>query len=117
MSAREFPVGRGGTAHEAGEGQKPAGGDLVDIGKYIAARNLDAAMRFLRAAEEDFAKLAAMPGMGPACDFAIPNLAGLRSYPITGFRNYLTYYLPGRGGITVIRVLHGARDVGPLLGN
>ena len=65
--------------------------DLVEIGRYIAADNLPAALRFLEAAEEDFAKLAAMPGMEPACEVSNPQLAGMRFYPVTGFRNYLTY--------------------------
>ena len=32
-------------------------------------------------------------------------------FPVHGFENYLIFYLPGPGGIDLIRVLHGARDI------
>jgi toxin ParE1/3/4 len=85
--------------------------DLIDIAVHIARDNKGAAYRFLDAVDEDSRKLAAMPGMGPIREFSNPKLKGLRSWPVTGFRNYLIFYRKSRGGITVVRVVHGARDL------
>ena len=35
----------------------------------------------------------------------------MRRFLVRGFDNYLIFYLPQPGGIDVIRVLHGARDI------
>ncbi len=52
------------------------------------------ALRFLQAAEETFAELAAMPGMGRAEDFDHPRLTGMRRWRVRGFENYLIFYRP-----------------------
>jgi len=85
--------------------------DVDECFAYIAADNLDAAIRFLDAIEDALDKLARMPGMGRIRDFADPRLAGLRSWPIKGFKNYLIFYRPILDGIEVLRILHGARDI------
>ncbi len=95
--------------------RKPAARlDLLQHFVYIGERNLDAAKRFLQAAEDAFEKLAAMPGMGVSRDFGNPELVGLRSWPIRGFENYLIFYRPTSGGVDVLRVVHGAQDLGRL---
>ncbi len=38
----------------------------------------------------------------------------LRSFPVG---NYVIFYRPASGGIQIIRVLHGARDVSKLFGD
>jgi toxin ParE1/3/4 len=85
--------------------------DLLQHFVYIGENNLEAAERFLSAAEDAFQKLAGMPRMGALRDFGNPELTGLRSWPIREFRNYLIFYRPIEDGIEVLRVLHGARDV------
>ena len=45
------------------------------------------------------------PMMGRARDELAP---GVRSFP---FGRYVVFYLPLDGGIDVVRVLHGARDI------
>ncbi|HWE93329.1 MAG TPA: type II toxin-antitoxin system RelE/ParE family toxin [Tepidisphaeraceae bacterium] len=90
--------------------------EIDDIAQYIAARNLEAGRRFYDAIQSDLEKLAAMPGMGAARIVKNPALQGLRSWPLSGYRNYLIFYLPLiDGGIEVIHVLHGARNLGPTL--
>jgi toxin ParE1/3/4 len=90
----------------------PAGERDVDaIADYIAHDSLDSALRFYDAVQSDAQKLAAMPGMGPACEFRNPATVGIRFWPLGGFRNYLLFYRPLSDGVEVIRVLHGARDV------
>ena len=82
--------------------------DLADIWAYIARDSERNADRFLRKLIETMSRLAAFPGMGPARD----ELAkGMRSFPVG---NFVIFYLKSSEGIQVIRVLHGARDIGPM---
>jgi len=69
------------------------------------------ALRFLQAAEDTFAELAAMPGMGRAEDFANPRLTGMRRWRVRGFDNYLIFYQPLPQGIEVVRVVYATRDL------
>jgi plasmid stabilization system protein ParE len=46
--------------------------DIDQIAEYIAADNLDAAIRFCLAIEDAAEKLAEMPGMGTVCNFSSP---------------------------------------------
>jgi toxin ParE1/3/4 len=70
------------------------------------------ARRFLQAAEDTFAALAAMPGMGRPEDFANPRLTGMRRWRVRGFDHYLIFYRPlSPGGIEVLRVVYGTRDL------
>lgn len=67
--------------------------DIVEIAGYIAA-NRGSARRFRR-----------------------EGLKALRLWRISGrFEKYLVVYRPRRGGVEVIRVLHGARSIERLLG-
>jgi toxin ParE1/3/4 len=84
--------------------------DLVNIAVEIGLHNEDASERFLRAAADAVLKLVDFPGMGALYEVRDPKLAGLRFWPITGFRNYLIWYRPTRRGVRVLRVLHGAQD-------
>ena len=85
--------------------------DLDEIADYIARDNIDAALRFYDAAHAAFEQLATMPGMGPLREYRERAFADVRSWPLTRFENYLVFYRPVEGGIEVLRVLHGARDV------
>ncbi len=89
--------------------------DLIECAAHIYRDRPDAARRFLAAAADAVEKLADMPGMGALREVTNPRLAGLRSWPITGFENYLIFYRPTRRGIRVLRVLHGARDIDAIL--
>jgi toxin ParE1/3/4 len=73
------------------------------------------AIRFLRAADSTCAQLAGMPGMGTRYEPQEPLYADLRDFPITRHRKYLVFYRPIPGGIEVLRVLHGARDIAGIL--
>ena len=90
--------------------------DLVELADYISGNNIDAAMRFLNAAEDTIAFLAANPHIGqrfqPANELASP----LRMCPINGFRNHLVFFRPADHGVEIVRVLHGARDFESLFG-
>lgn len=72
--------------------------EIDEIAEYIASRNLDAGKGFYDAVQADFERLAQFPGIGAIRQVRNLKLHGLRSLPITGFRNYLIFYLPLAGG-------------------
>jgi toxin ParE1/3/4 len=91
--------------------------DLVDHYAYLAeTAGIATADRFLLAAESSFALLATQKLMGPALATNRPPLRGIRKWAVGGFPYVLVFYKPRRGGISVIRVLHGSRDWWGLLG-
>jgi toxin ParE1/3/4 len=79
--------------------------DLIEHFIYIGNHNLEAARRFLRAVLDDSRKLAEMPGLGAMRDFDDPELGDVRSWPVSGFRNYLIFYKPSEDGIDLLRVI------------
>lgn len=74
------------------------------------------AERFLLAVDAEFAALAATPGMGGAVEARHPRLADLRKWRVGGFPNILIFYQRRRNGISIIRVIHAARDWWALVG-
>jgi toxin ParE1/3/4 len=79
--------------------------DLREMWSYIAERNLHAADAQLRLVEEKILFLSDNPRAGPARPELRPRI---RSFPVG---SYLIFYCPIRGGIELIRVLHGARNL------
>jgi len=79
--------------------------DLEEIWWYIAQDSPDAADGFLDQIEERCAVLAQFPLMGTAREDLLPSLRSL----VVG--SYVVFYLPVNGGIEIVRVLHGKRDL------
>jgi len=87
--------------------------DLIEQFVYFGERDgVELAERYFVAVEETCRRLAEHPRSGTSYDSGIAKLKGLRRFPVKGFENYLVFYFPRRSGIEVIRVLHGARDIG-----
>lgn len=78
--------------------------DIDEIWDYIARDNTRNADRFIDRIEQRFGLLATDPRLGVACQDLRP---GLRRF---GYARYLIYYRLIRGGIEVVRVIHGARN-------
>jgi toxin ParE1/3/4 len=93
-----------------------AADDIVEIFATIAADDLRAAERFEVAVRRECDLPSAFPHLGRARGFRAPDLQGLRSRPLSGFRNWLVFYRVERDAIEVVRVLHGARDLPSALG-
>ena len=88
--------------------QPQAEQDLDDIWAFIAEHDPVAASRFVRLIEDRCRLLAENPMMGRSR----PDLApGLRSFPVV---NHIILYIPVEGGIDIIRVISGARDMDAL---
>jgi toxin ParE1/3/4 len=78
--------------------------DLRRIYQYIALDSISAADRLLLRIKKDL-MLSDMPGAGPAR----PELGkNVRSLPVG---SYSLLYRPVRGGIHLLRVIHGARKL------
>ncbi|MDF0673279.1 MAG: type II toxin-antitoxin system RelE/ParE family toxin [Nitrospira sp.] len=90
--------------------------DLVEQFVYLAEEaGLDMAERFLTCAEASFNDLARQPMIGAQLTLRHPDLATMRKWHIKGFENYLIFYIPHSDGVTIVRVLHAARDWWSLL--
>ena len=85
--------------------------DLVEHFVYLAENaNLETAERFLANAEASFNDLAMQPMIGSAVKLKHSALEGMRKWRVKGFDNHLIFYLPRPDGVSVVRVLHAARD-------
>ena len=80
--------------------------DYGEIWDYVAQHGgTPAADALLRSFDDALRLISDFPGIGQARPELRPRL---RSFPVG---TYLLFYRPLRGGIEVVRVLHGARDV------
>ena len=86
--------------------------DLLEQFVYFGEQaSVEVAERYFAAVDETCALLVKQPNSGTQYESGIGRLAGMRRFPVRGFHNHLIFYLPQLGGIEVIRVLHGARDI------
>jgi len=90
--------------------------DLHLIWAYIAKDNPEAADRVVEAARRMCNILAEHPDLGQRRQFPAMELAGIRSFVVTDFPNYILFYRVAPGGVEIVRVLHGARDIERLFG-
>jgi toxin ParE1/3/4 len=85
-----------------------AADDLIEIWDYIADDSVTRADLFIDDVDAKFQLLAEQPLLGRSREELAPNL---RSFSL---RRYVIFYEVIPGGIAIVRVLHGARDLGPL---
>ena len=80
--------------------------DLLEAWQFIAEENVAAADRVLEVIEYEIKVLSDQPLIGKAR----PELAeGIRSWPTS--TPYVLFYLVDKQTITVVRILHHARDI------
>jgi toxin ParE1/3/4 len=91
--------------------------DLIAHFVRIGRNSLASADKFLIAAEDAFAFLVGMPGLGSPWETRNPEHHGLRFWQICGFPNHLIFYREIPDGIEVIRVLHGSQDIEGIFGD
>jgi len=84
--------------------------------EYLAIEaGLETARRFLREVQQACKTLQQSPELGSPRALGDRRLAGLRMWPVRGYRRHLMFYIPTSRAIEVVRILHGARDVESLL--
>jgi toxin ParE1/3/4 len=89
--------------------------DLAERSEFLRLQNPASALKYLDAAESCIERLARAPLLGArfAPDHAV--LGELRFLPLDRFRNDLVFYRPCDGGIEVVRILNGSRDIERIL--
>lgn len=76
---------------------------------YADQAGIEIADQF-RAVEQTLLSLASFPEMGQRVMSAVPELAGLRRFPVgDGFESQMLYYFPLSSGVDLLRVIHGRR--------
>lgn len=86
-----------------------AAADLEDIWLHIAIDNVDAAERLIRQIYDAEDRLAEFPELGRAR----PELGrDIRSWAVG---SYVVFYRISGAAVEVLRILHGARDLGEAL--
>ena len=96
--------------------QAAAEADILRQVEWYADQGLlPVGARFHAAVMAAIAALVAMPRAGAPQPTANPLLAGLRSWPVRGFREVRVYYLVQPDRLLVLRVLHARRDLARLL--
>src|SRR5579862_4087946 len=86
--------------------------DIIDIASYLAdASSLNTSDSFIEATKRGYQQIAAMPRMGSLRDYGNPAFAGMRMWPVPGFRKYLIFYKATEDEVAILRVLHGARNL------
>ncbi len=79
--------------------------DMTQIWLHIGENNFPAANQFISRINETLDMLAKFPGAGQMRDDLAP---ALRSFPVG---KYLLLFTRIKGGISLVRVVHGARDL------
>jgi toxin ParE1/3/4 len=107
MPARGWPPAR----HSVGtiRSTRRARADLLEIWEHVAAENPAAADRVLDRIQDRLQILASWPKAGSAWSTALPDARVLVAHP------YLILYREIPDGVQVVRVLHGARNIGAAL--
>ncbi len=90
--------------------------DVDEESVYLAQEaSAEVGIRFYDAAHESFRELLDMPGIGKVKEVNNPKLSDIRQWQVSGFENYLIFYRVFPGGIEIMRVLHGARNIDHIL--
>jgi len=82
-----------------------ASGDLTEIWSYIADDSAGNADAFIDKLYETMQLLSRQPGSGRHREELT---SGIQSFP---FGRYIIFYRAVTGGVEIVRVLHGARDI------
>jgi plasmid stabilization system protein ParE len=84
--------------------------DVEAIADFIAADSIDAAMKVVLALEEAFVLLASRPNIGHAREDLTD-----RPLKFWSVYSYLIVYEPAGDPLTIVAVLHGARNVAQIV--
>ena len=92
--------------------------DIQKLATYLEINaTAEVVQRFRASIMETVEQIEQMPGAGAPRQVNNLRLSGLRMRSVRGFRDYLIFYITPLGTIEIIRLLHGAQDVGSILEN
>ena len=90
--------------------------DLLEQFTYLSEQgSLEVAERYIAVVHKTCNGLLIHPRQGAVYDSGIKRLQGMRRLPVSGFKKYLIFYIPQHDRVSIVRVLHGARDVEAIL--
>jgi len=89
--------------------------DYREVVLYLADVNPAAADRFCDAVEAALEVLASHPEIAPKAGF--PRAPEVRMWPLRRYPNYLVFYRVTGSSIVLLRLLHGAQNLPPLIPN
>lgn len=89
--------------------------DVAKQAVWIAADNPVAANRFIDAVAETIRFVENSPQAGGRFTVRSEKLQGLRKVAVTGFENWLLFYLERDDSLQIVRLLHAARDLSAAL--
>jgi toxin ParE1/3/4 len=92
-----------------------ANSDLQENFQYLAQSNQSSALSFFDAARQTFASLAQTPGMGQKYESDDEEIVNVRKWSVKGFNSYLIFYRYDDEILEILRIVHGTRDLTPLL--
>ncbi|PZM13809.1 type II toxin-antitoxin system RelE/ParE family toxin [Rhizobium tubonense] len=84
---------------------------LKQMQHYSEVGREDVAERFFNGIRQSIDEMMLSPNAGSPRQFDSAVLAGMRSWPIKGFDAVRIYYLANQDVVTIVRILHGRRDV------
>ncbi|HEV7506524.1 MAG TPA: type II toxin-antitoxin system RelE/ParE family toxin [Thermoanaerobaculia bacterium] len=90
--------------------------DLDEQALHIAQDSVNAALRFLDAAQAAFDRLHSFPEIGRSREFLHPELKDVRSWPIPKFEKHVVFYRLSGDLVDILRVVHSARDLDRIFG-
>lgn len=82
---------------------------------YATEGGMTVVARFAAAVDETLTDLSRFPRLGHAHPSLSRRHRAVRAMPVRGFANILIFYRIRRRTVWVMRVLHGARDVGSMI--
>jgi toxin ParE1/3/4 len=85
--------------------------DVAEQAAWIAADNPAAANQFIDAVAETIRFVENNPLAGGRYAVRSEELRGLRKIAVTGFEKWPLFYLEREGGLLIVWLLHGARDL------
>jgi toxin ParE1/3/4 len=93
-----------------------ADADIVRQFDWYTEQGLpDVVTRFRSSVESSIELALSRPKAGSPKLVRNPALCDLRSWPVKGFGEFRIYYLLRGDAFTVVRILHGKRDIGAIL--
>jgi toxin ParE1/3/4 len=97
--------------------QHPAAArDLASIARYLTSEAGRAkAHNFLYEVQIAYRLLAQMPEIGAPRSYGNTALKSLRIWLVPNFKKYVIFYVVDAETLTIIRILHGSRDIQTVL--